>query len=240
VQAATNEKEVAPTVLAIVRRLGFDDFTYATARYHLRPNNDERVYYFTTLSTTWMSRYAERAYIERDPQVIHSFGTALPLIWDQESERGKNRKIDAFLEDALAHGVGSGVAFPVCAGSPARTLVAFNFSAPVIDPRRRRGIVANLGNLILFGQCFHELFAESIEGRAADSRSRTRPLSPRERECLQIAAHGMTGREIGFKLGIAERTVTYHFSNIIEKLGVLNRHEAIAKGISQGMIRLTI
>ena len=66
------------------------------------------------------------------------------------------------------------------------------------------------------------------------------PLSARERQCLQMAAHGMTGAEIGFKLGIAERTVTYHFANIVSKLGVLNRHEAIAKGITQGIIRMGV
>mgnify|MGYP003296679610 CR=1 FL=1 len=38
----------------------------------------------------------------------------------------------------------------------------------------------------------------------------------------------MTGAEIGFKLGISERTVTFHFANITSKLGVLNRQEAIA------------
>jgi hypothetical protein len=53
-------------------------------------------------------------------------------------------------------------------------------------------------------------------------------------------AHGMTGAEIGFKLGISERTVTFHFANITSKLGVLNRHEAIAKSIAQGLIRMEV
>jgi len=66
------------------------------------------------------------------------------------------------------------------------------------------------------------------------------PMSARERQCLQMAAHGMTSAEIGFKLGISERTVTFHFANIVSKLGVLNRHEAIAKGIAQGVVRMEV
>ncbi len=109
----------------------FDGFLYATASYHLRPNNDERIYYFTTLPLEWVTRYDQRAYVECDPRVLYSFESALPLVWDQASERGKNPKTDAFLLDAAAHGVGSGVAFPVYAGYPARTLVSLSYSTAV-------------------------------------------------------------------------------------------------------------
>ena len=34
--------------------------------------------------------------------------------------------------------------------------------------------------------------------------------------------------------------MTYHFANIVSKLGVLNRHEAIAKSIAQGVIRMEL
>jgi len=37
---------------------------------------------------------------------------------------------------------------------------------------------------------------------------------------------------------ITERTAYFHFSNIISKLGVLNRHEAIAKAITLGIIQV--
>jgi LuxR family quorum-sensing transcriptional regulator LasR len=64
------------------------------------------------------------------------------------------------------------------------------------------------------------------------------PLSPRECQCLTLAAHGMTSIDIGLKLSITERTVNFHFSNIISKLGVLNRHEAIAMGVAHGLVRV--
>ena len=71
----------------LVRGFGFDSFMYATANYHLRPDNDERMYVFTTLPRDWVIRYDQCAYVECDPRVVASFDNALPLLWDQASER---------------------------------------------------------------------------------------------------------------------------------------------------------
>src|SRR4030095_16370806 len=98
----------------------------------------------TPLSREWAVRYDHEAYVECDPRVLYSFESALPLVWDQASERGKNPRTDAFLKDAVAHGVGSGVAFPVYAGYPARTLVSLNSVDPLIDEARRAQIAASL------------------------------------------------------------------------------------------------
>jgi DNA-binding CsgD family transcriptional regulator len=240
IEVAEKGGDLVPAVQGIVRKLGFDGFTYATASYHLRPNNDERIYVFTTMPRDWVIRYDHQAYVECDPRVLYSFESALPLVWDQVSERGKNPRTDAFLLDAAAHGVGSGVAFPVYAGFPARTLVSLSSATPVIDAARRAQIAANLGDIVLLGQYFHELFVRGVIEKGIAPQFEGTPLSPRERQCLQMAAHGMTGAEIGFKLGITERGVTFHFANIVTKLGVLNRNEAIAKGIAQGLIRMEV
>ena len=93
---------------------------------------------------------------------------------------------------------------------------------------------------MLFGQYFHELFVKGVIEKGVKPHFEGAPLSPRERQCLELAAHGMTGADIAFKLGITERGVTYHFANIVSKLGVLNRQEAIAKGIAQGIIRMHV
>ncbi len=240
VEAAERGGDIVPALLDVVRKLGFDGFLYATASYHLRPNNDERIYYFTTLPRDWVARYDQQAYVECDPRVLYSFESALPLVWDQVSERGKSPKTDAFLLDAAAHGVASGVAFPVYAGIPARTLVSVSSALPVIDDARRAHIAARLGDIVIFGHFFHEVFVKGVIEKGIAPQFQGTPLSPRERQCLQMAAHGMTGAEIGFKLGITERGVTFHFASIVSKLGVLNRHEAIAKGIAQGVIRMEV
>ena len=240
VEAAEAGGDLVPAVLAIVRKLGFDGFLYATASYHLRPNNDERIYYFTTLPRDWVIRYDQRAYVECDPRVLYSFESALPLVWDQASERGKqseDRRVPAGRRGARRRQRRR--VSRLCRLSGAHAGLAQSFGAD----HRRRAAQADCrqpGEHRLFGQCFHELFVKGVIEKGVAPHFEGAPLSPRERQCLQMAAHGMTGADIAFKLGITERGVTYHFANIVSKLGVLNRHEAIAKGIAQGLIRLEV
>ena len=46
----------------------------------------------------------------------------------------------------------------------------------------------------------------------------------------------MTSKDIGLKLGITQRTANFHFANLISKLGVLNRQEAIATALVHKLI----
>ncbi|HEX5504760.1 MAG TPA: LuxR C-terminal-related transcriptional regulator [Thermomicrobiales bacterium] len=55
------------------------------------------------------------------------------------------------------------------------------------------------------------------------------PLSAREREVLRLLASGRTNQEIAGELSVAVTTAKKHISNIIGKLGVRNRTEAIAR-----------
>jgi DNA-binding CsgD family transcriptional regulator len=62
------------------------------------------------------------------------------------------------------------------------------------------------------------------------------PLTPREREVLQLAAEGLSGPSIAERLVVSPGTVKTHFSNIYEKLGVGDRAAAVARGLRFGFI----
>lgn len=51
-------------------------------------------------------------------------------------------------------------------------------------------------------------------------------LTAREREILQALAAGLSNKEIGARLFLAEKTVKHHVTNIFQKLQVRNRVEA--------------
>ncbi|MGL5498749.1 MAG: helix-turn-helix transcriptional regulator, partial [Aeromonas sobria] len=61
-------------------------------------------------------------------------------------------------------------------------------------------------------------------------------LTDRETECLFWASEGKTSGEIACILGITERTVNYHLNQVTRKTGSMNRYQAIAKGISSGIL----
>jgi DNA-binding NarL/FixJ family response regulator len=60
----------------------------------------------------------------------------------------------------------------------------------------------------------------------AQQLDRVANLSRQEIQTLQHLALGLNNREIGVRLGVTERTVKFHLSNIFAKLGVRNRVEA--------------
>ena len=62
-------------------------------------------------------------------------------------------------------------------------------------------------------------------------------LSGRETEVLGLVAKGMTNREIGEQLHIAENTVKNHLRNILDKLHLNNRAQAAAFAVRHGLIQ---
>jgi DNA-binding CsgD family transcriptional regulator len=140
------------------------------------------------------------------------------------------------LEDAAAHGVSSGFAFEFKDTHFVRGLIALSSAIPIIDENRRAAVSRNLGEILVLGTYFHEVFRRGVIEQGVPPLGRGGALSQRQRECLALAAHGLTTDEIAVKLRISTRTTQYHFDSIRTKLGTSTRQEAVAKGIAQGLI----
>lgn len=63
-------------------------------------------------------------------------------------------------------------------------------------------------------------------------------LTDRENDVLRLLATGLSNKEIAYKLGIGEKTVKTHVSNILSKLGVLSRTQAALHAIRIGLVSL--
>ncbi len=66
----------------------------------------------------------------------------------------------------------------------------------------------------------------------------TEALTPREMEVLGLLAKGLPNREMAGVLSITERTVKFHVSAILAKLGAGNRTEAVSIAVNRGLVRL--
>ena len=63
-------------------------------------------------------------------------------------------------------------------------------------------------------------------------------LTGREVEVLDLVARGLTSREIGEELFISENTVKNHIRNILDKLGLHSRNEAVLYAVRENLISL--
>lgn len=62
-------------------------------------------------------------------------------------------------------------------------------------------------------------------------------LSERERDILELVAKGLTNKQIGQTLHLAEKTVKHYMTNILQKLQVNNRVQAALIATQQGLIK---
>jgi len=100
----------------------------------------------------------------------------------------------------------------------------------LIEPRITRKVLAEFSRM-----------ATATDGQAASSDKAASgslpvPLTDRELEVLQALARGLSNREIAGQLVITEGTVKNHVSNLIDKLGVRDRTQAVLKGQELGLI----
>ncbi len=63
-------------------------------------------------------------------------------------------------------------------------------------------------------------------------------LTGREIEVLKLVAEGNTSREIGALLFISENTVKNHIRNILDKLGLHSRNEAVLYAVREDLISI--
>lgn len=61
-------------------------------------------------------------------------------------------------------------------------------------------------------------------------------LSRREHEVLRLIADGRENKQIAQALGITERTVKFHVTSILNKLGAGNRAQAVALAVRRGLL----
>lgn len=63
-------------------------------------------------------------------------------------------------------------------------------------------------------------------------------LSEREKDVLRQLAHGRTNREIAQALHVSEETVKTHVGNILSKLQLSHRTQAVVYAIKQGLVSI--
>ena len=80
--------------------------------------------------------------------------------------------------------------------------------------------------------------ADQERARGREARSALELLTPRECEVLQLLAEGLSDKEIAERLAISERTVRVHMVNLLAKLGVDSRLQALVLATRHGVVKI--
>jgi DNA-binding NarL/FixJ family response regulator len=152
---------------------------------------------------------AVAAWLSRQPVVVISLPDEPPFL-------GRDAALRADMRGALA--------LPAVSGDLALAVLEF-YSRESLQPSETW-----LRSLTGMGHELGHFFARR-GGELAPHK-----LTPRERQILQLAAHGMSGKTIAQQLSLSPSTVKSHFENIYAKWDVSDRASAVAKALREGLI----
>ena len=102
----------------------------------------------------------------------------------------------------------------------------------VLKDSQADGIVSS----ILAVMSGERVMASAVAQRVLDMLTGT--ITTREVEILKLLASGMANKQIAYKLGISEKTVRNHVSNMYEKLQIFDRAQAVLYAVRKGLIEL--
>jgi DNA-binding NarL/FixJ family response regulator len=119
---------------------------------------------------------------------------------------------------------------------PAVRAGAVGYLLKDVDPQALVGAIRTVhgGGTLLHPTVVKELVREV--SRDGEAHAAPNPLTAREREVLALIARGRANKAIAFELGVAEKTVKTHVSNILGKLNLTDRTQAALYAVREGLV----
>ena len=182
-------------------------------------------------------------------------GPGLAVVGDGPAPDGAAADVDVLvladaervLMSADPHGAVGSRAVVVLAEDerPARALRSLPLRGWALVPReasatdlRAATVAAARGFTVVPAALAARLLVAQAPSNAQDLDPSPESLTPREREVLDLLAHGLTNRQIADRLGISEHTAKFHVAAVSAKLGAASRTDAVTRGVRRGLVTL--
>lgn len=212
-----------------MRGLGFDGMIYDYTPLSARCGNRipiPSIFAQRNLGDEMWTRWSGDEYIRIDPVQMVALSTSAPFLWSYDPD------IDSVIRPLLGPDIApviaylterkvfSGVTIPIHLPSGSfATLTGVTIGRGRCRRSGAARVVADLGLIAhLFNQSAIELIGD---GEAATG------LTPRETECMGLAAEGNSAKEIARIIDRSTPTVIMHLNAAMRKLGARNRTHAV-------------
>jgi DNA-binding CsgD family transcriptional regulator len=178
-----------------------------------------------TYDDAWVKRYVEQDYFRIDPVVVAGQKSFLPIDWltvEHSSNEARH-----FFSEAESYGVGR-LGFTLPIRGPAGERALFTLTTNATDEHWHRWRFSHLHDFHLLAHYFHDR-AIRLAGLRYDHVMR--PLSPREKQCLESLVRGQVPGQIADALGLSVSAVHAYLRTARRKLECATIEQAVAKAI---------
>lgn len=176
----------------------------------------------------WLQRYVARNYVDHDPIVGHMKSLQAPFQWREAASTSRvDRDAIRVMGDAGEFKLRDGLAFPLVTLDG--TVVMVSLGGEAVELSNGEFNMISLASTYAIGRAMQ---LQMTQSHTIDHIELTR----REIECLQWAAVGKSEWEMSQIMGISEHTSEKHLLSAKNKLGAVNRVQAVAEAIRRGFI----
>ncbi len=195
------------------------------------PGRDSAFISIGNTPTEYLEGYGNREDWARDPVLQTLKRLSAPVVYDQ-SMYVRGGAGDLWEEQAVyGYRTGISMVLHLPGGRHFMLGVDREQELPSDDARLTR-MVADLQLLAVHAQ---DAAVRLLLDEAQDQLQLPR-LTAREREVLRWTGEGKSSWEVGVILGMSEHTVNFHLRNLMGKLDVTSKHQAVLKALSIGLI----
>ena len=179
----------------------------------------------------WEARYAQKNYYLNDNIAKTAFFKKGLIYWSDHIripglDEEANDRCSRVMDEAASMGLRDGWLYSLQGRRSTEAAIISIAGGKMKKSERTRKILEYL--VPHLGQAIERIIL---------NRSREyRRLTPRETQILSWTAAGKTAWEISQILKISQRTVEFHMGNILKKLDAVNACQAVAIGLSSGLI----
>jgi len=175
----------------------------------------------------WIALYRRETFLRSDPVLQNDPTDRLAKIWPTLFTEAQQPEQIRFVELAADFGLTHGVTYSHYSPRDGEVCLLSIAGAPTLLDEN------NLVLLDVLAPHLHQAAVRVKEPAADDSPG---GLSTREQDIMRWMKLGKTNWEIAMILGISERTAKFHVSNIMRKLQVSRRAEAVYAASKRGLI----
>lgn len=220
-QRMAGNEDILGTAFELTRQLGFDYLAFATGPHQTML----RLEALSNMPTPWCQRYRQKGYAAVDPSVRHCLHSVVPLPWTDELFSSTPQ----FRRDAWAHGIRHGLSLAIHDSAHHISMVSL---ARRDSPLGADEFCSKVGECLWLGNLLHQRLGDQPEVPEPPRGH----LTLRELEVLRWSAEGKTAGDIAAILSLSERTVNFHITSAVKKLGAGNKTAAVVRAAQAGLL----
>lgn len=192
----------------------------------------EAFQFITGFPDEWEARYAEKNYFLNDNVAHTAFLKQGLIFWPDYIHlpgvgKERNDKSARIMDEAASMGLKDGWLCSLHGRLSTEAAIISLAGKNLKKTERSKNILKHL----LPHLC------QAVKRIVSDHSRNPSSLTPREAEILTWTAAGKTAWEISIILNISRRTVEFHMGNILNKLDAVNACQAVAVGLTSGLIK---